>query len=531
MHKKIILITCAILLLTATVCAAAETTKFDPKMVAVFKNGLGFVIRTGEANLTEGWGVTDFVPQATLGTFWMSTPAKNAYVDEVVAYTDEVEKKQDAVNLYDLLKANVGKQVVINRSGDLKPIEGEILFVSDKPENALIQIKGTGSATALPLNQIADITIMGEMNRQRSYKENISHIKFKVKNGAAKTPVTMAYLSKGISWVPSYLVNIEDEKKAQITFQGTLVNDLEDMDNVDFRFVVGFPNFQFSDSMSPLTLSQSVSSLVSNLSSPSRSSGGYGGMANVTGQMVSSAYGIGAQYDSVSAGYQTATGTPGQVEEDLFLYQKEGVTLKKGQRAAYTIFLDKVDYEHIYEWEVENTTSVDAYGHRSNDSQSGKVQDAVWHSLRLTNSTNYPWTTGAAFTVSGNKPLAQDTLKYTPKGAKINLKLTIASDVVSSKRETETSRKRGVKLDNQTFDEVIVEGELTIKNWKTKPIKLLVSKKLTGEVVEAADGKVNKIWQGLTGSNPNSRIEWEKTLPAGEEISLKYNYKVYIYPY
>jgi hypothetical protein len=147
----------------------------------------------------------------------------------------------------------------------------------------------------------------------------------------------------------------------------------------------------------------------------------------------------------------------------------------------------------------------------------------------LSNSTKYPWTTAPAFVVSEWKPLAQDTINYTPKNAKTNLKLTVATDVKHDRHEFEMDRQRDVKIYNNNYDLVTVKGELSIKNHKNNEITMEIKKRLTGEVTEAShNGKIDKVAEGLRGVNQNSSISWEIPLKAGEEINVTYKYKVYI---
>ena len=43
------------------------------KNIAVFKNGLGFFMREGTVRLSDGWAVTEYVPNASLGSLWIGS--------------------------------------------------------------------------------------------------------------------------------------------------------------------------------------------------------------------------------------------------------------------------------------------------------------------------------------------------------------------------------------------------------------------------------------------------------------------------
>ena len=68
--------------------------------------------------------------------------------------------------------------------------------------------------------------------------------------------------------------------------------------------------------------------------------------------------------------------------------------------------------------------------------------EAVWHSIKLKNTTQLPWTTAAAITLQQNYPLGQDMISYTSVGAESNLKITLATDIKARKKEYEINRIR-----------------------------------------------------------------------------------------
>ncbi len=101
-------------------------------------------------------------------------------------------------------------------------------------------------------------------------------------------------------------------------------------------------------------------------------------------------------------------------------YRQPHVTLKKGDRARYTVFTAKVPYEHIYQWDVPDSMSIDDRGRRVERNTLDAQNEAtmVWHALRIENTSKLPWTTAPAFTVNGPMPVAMTSVRYTPPGAK-----------------------------------------------------------------------------------------------------------------
>jgi hypothetical protein len=89
----------------------------------------------------------------------------------------------------------------------------------------------------------------------------------------------------------------------------------------------------------------------------------------------------------------------------------------------------------------------------------------IWHSVRLKNSTKFPWTSAPAMVISTTKPVAQDTLPYTTKGAVSNLKLTIATDIRVSREQREVNRQENTPhRPNYRYDLVTIDGTLKVKN-------------------------------------------------------------------
>ena len=517
------------------------------KNIAVFKNGLGFFMREGTVRLNDGWAVIEYVPNASLGSLWIGSFDKDTILEEVIGFKEDVQRPFEAITIEELLASNIGKSVKVTY-GD-KIIEGTIKSVPDardsekgaearidstraaydprlQPKSAAIVILGTEEGeVVLNKGNISKVEFPKGFSTSYLNKEKAKRIRFKVAGLRKEARLGLSYLQKGVNWVPSYLINLEDPKTARITMKATLINDAEDLENVDFFFVVGYPNFLYADVLSPMALEESITQFIQTLGREGRREDA-GGMMAITRQRAE--FRESGTLSNLDYGYETIKGLPGAAEEDLFLYHKEKITIKKGERAYYPIFFDEVDYKHIYEWEIPDTINVDPKGYQRSEQQK-KEKEQVWHSVKLSNSTKYPWTTAPAFVVSGWKPLAQDTMNYTPKNAKTNVKLTVATDVKHERHEYEIDRQRDVRIYNNNYDLVTVKGELSIKNHKNKEITIEIKKTLTGEVTEVSHkGKIEKVAEGLRGVNQNSFISWEIPLKAGEEINVTYKYKVYI---
>jgi hypothetical protein len=488
----------------------------EVKSVAVFKNGLGFFMREGKCQPKDGRAITKWAPNAALGSLWISSFDKDNSIEEITALKEDYTNETEAASIEDLLKANTGKKVNIIM-GD-KIIEGTIKSVLEKPSESskTLLLETKDGITALGIYGISKVDFPGSISLKYPSKEKIKKLKFKFSGSPNEAKIGISYLQKGITWIPSYLINIKDPNKAVIIMKAEIMNDIEDMENVDASFVVGYPSFLYSNILTPMALEENISQFISALNSGGRRMNEYGSLSNVMRQTAVS-FDENERVDPELDYSSGIKGLSGESEEDLFLYQKKGLTLKKGERAYYNIFSDKTDYKHTYEWEIPNTMTI-----------SPGEREQVWHSIKITNSTDYPWTTAPAFVVSDSRPIAQNTINYTPKGSKVNLKLTIANDVKTDRKENEIDRKRSVEIYKRYYDLVTIEGELVIKNYKKQDINMEIKKNLTGEVIEIShNGKIKKIAEGLKDVNFNSILTWDLSVKAGEEINIKYKYKLY----
>src|SRR5688572_10497035 len=100
--KWIVLIVAGINLFTAfDRLAAAELApaKTKPTHIAVFKNGLGFVTRSGEVQVQNGAAELEALPAAALGALWFSTENPAHRITEITSVRREQKIATPALNL------------------------------------------------------------------------------------------------------------------------------------------------------------------------------------------------------------------------------------------------------------------------------------------------------------------------------------------------------------------------------------------------------------------------------------------------
>jgi hypothetical protein len=585
---RILGLTCLLAFLFASVTAAGEAApRFDGKVVtvSVFKNGYGFFRVEGTATVKDGKVEVSPVPAAALGTWWFYTRKSGATIEEALAAQREVTANRTPLSVDELISANIGRDAIIetekakymgailpNWAVTANPPFSDQRFGQDGspapsvPRPVLsrdVELKAKdGSLISIRSADIHSVSIVKGAN-EFGEKKKEGYVTLFTK-GAADGQLELGYqfLQKGIRWIPSYRIELVDEKTAQLVLQGEVVNDIQDLDGATLQLVVGVPNFVSGDLLSPLAYVSEMPRLSVFFQPPSadgRRSGYYSNymasqrvdnLSNV-GTWNAGAAGGSAPEAPDAAAFAIAPEITGKGVSDLFYYTKDDVTLSSGERASLNVLSAQLAYTDVYKWRavdkmLKNSNAYrNVYDRLTNGefNYPGNItpdvaaklaelsrQDAAEHFVRLTNSSGKPFTSGPALLFTKGDVLAQDVLNYTPAGSTADVKITAAPDVKVNQKEEETSRERGVRVySSRNYDFVKGKVTLTVANSKKESIHMIVTKTFNGTVMEApAGGTATQDTSELAGVNPHTSVEWEFDLEPGASKELVVTYSTYI---
>lgn len=501
-----------ILVATLATLFMASPPQLRVVTASLFKNGYAVVTR--EALLTGPDAIVEGLPMASLGTMWI-TATPGVLLREVVRTEREEQTENPISSLDELLSVNKDMTVTIeyatdkSRTGVVKSVAGTVLI-----------LENSEGIFAIPKNQVLRVMGAGLSWTNKTTKK-IAGLRVKSRISGSNPKIIVVALERGITWVPSYSVDISDSNKLRLVSKATILNDLADLENIELRLITGFPNLPWVAYQDPLTSGMSVDQFVAMLIAASgapRDAGPQGlGMAQNV---------LKADRRSTFEEAFEMPGLPGVSAEDLFFYRLPGVNLKVGERGYQLLFSVESDYQHVYTWDVSDAISASDY--RGLPEGPGDV----WHSLKFKNTSENPFTTALATTFKDGEILGQDMLYYTSAGADALVRITKALDVRAEGSEEETDRQRlAINQPNigLYFDLVTVKGTLEVKNRKSEKIRLEISKEITGEVLSAdGDPKITKTAKGLKDTNPRATLQWSKEVGAGESLTLTYTYKVYV---
>jgi len=477
----------------------------------VFKNGLAFVTRQGTLSFRDGEALVTPAPEALLGTLWINAGRRE--IDVVRALKEPIKVESAATSVAALLDANAGR--IATLLVEEREYTGKLLAAPESETPAdVVLLEVNGKVHAFHRSSVRSVSFAEPPVLRVSVPSTGPALSIHAKGADGAEAATVRYLRSGLSWMPEYTIELLDEGRARVAMKATLINDGEDLRNTRVRFAVGYPNFGFAGVPSPMTMEQTVQDFLGSLTRDA--SGTADRFANVSIQRVT------VNSATASGGDVVFPGPPamGESAEDLFFYEQDAVTLAKGERGLYPILNAVVPFRHVYRWTVPE----------EKEEMRSSVADQVWHSISLTNNGTTPWTTAPALVMSNGKPLAQDTLAYTAPGSRAEVKLTVATDVAVERTETEVERKpRDLQRSGYTYDAVIVEGMLTMRNFKREAITLDVTKTIEGQtILREPQGKVTRLALQPKAVNPSERLEWQVPLPAGGTAVVRYRYKVWV---
>lgn len=444
----------------------------------IYNMGFGYFIREGEGQLENSYISLDYLPQASAGSFWIYIKQKNAYPDSLINPQENIIDFKDKAQLLASLQGKIGERFRIETEAGVS--EGKLTHIL--PD--LILLEGDrGQVFAVNPDKVKKAVLLGYP------------LKLKVGGigGNEKVGIIMSYLQSGLSWEPNYLFYITGEKEAMVSLRATVVNNLEDWDNITCYFAVGMPQFPWKTLIDPF-ITRSLMVLAD----------GAIRATTTVAPATKAAEGMAGGY--AGAGFAMPfVSLTGEELATIYLYKKEGFSLKKGEAGAVTLFNVPLPYKHLYVW----------------DADGGRIT----HLLSFTNKTNSPLVPGSILAVEEGNPLGQDRLQLVPVGGEGRMTLGLASELEGKVEETEVSREMVQTKDKEpeTYAKIKVKGRLELINHGKKEVEVEVNKIVMGEVITTSpQAKVTLI--ASEGLNPTNKLFWTIKVPADGKAELKYEY-------
>ncbi|MBS1727807.1 MAG: hypothetical protein JST51_13885 [Armatimonadetes bacterium] len=511
-----------------------------PKVVSIsmFKNGYAFVTR--EIPITDNSAKVVEVPQTSLGSLWFWT--NEGQIDSVTSVDEgkTVTTKVPFSMYQEVLDANIGKRfvftVVYTDEKDGHKSERRVTYdgVLRSYKSNLVAVETSEGMQLFAFDKIEDLVGKDPnivLAREDKHQESARYYQVLTKNNAKS--VMMMSLERGMAWAPGYSIDLSAPDKLTFTAKSTVLNDLLDFQGAKVRLITGFPNLQFQNILDPLTSGMSVDDWLASISGGApggfggggRGAGGFGGsFANRAGELTrrDAAAGLTIRsaspedinnLKSITDGGLVAQDVAGEQLEDLFFYDLENISLKKGSRSYQYLYQFDVPYKRTYTWD-------------------GEQGSGVLNKIKFKNQTGKPISTAAATMFKKGEVVGQGMMNYTAANTEAELVVSRSLDFKTSVSTDLIDRNVGAikdKKGNPTMDLITYETELEVENPKTDAVDFSIKKTFLGEVNKSepkAEMDVSKT--GLKGSNPYSVLTWNLKLGAGETQKFTVRYKVYV---
>ena len=532
------------------------------KELTVFKDGHAFVIHEGTVSVEDSKATLNYVPKPILGTFWPFSADKNAELTSVIAGKQKSPTQEKATNLTELIKANIGKEVIIDEHQQSKTYEGKILKLLEKVSYNVVEPNVYSSwntptlkpipvttvllATALgtktvEIKNIHNITFKGSASDQFSKDLETAQLQLNLKmkgSNKSEAKVGLMYLEKGFRWIPNYKIDIINDKEVIVKLSATLINDMVDVDNVDLNLVVGVPSFFCQGKYDPIALQKDVV----NTNRHRR---------NIFHNQVA----IANFTPSIPEFHPEPEATPTNINknQDLFLYRLKNISLKKGQRMTLPVSENRLSYTDIYSLNIPFTTPIECYRNLDREERQAAMllnRPAVKHKIRIKNSSEQPFTTAPALVLKNGLPLAQGRMTYASIGGTSDITLTSAIDINVTKKDNEVKRTpNAVRWHHDDYGKIELEGTVSLKNFKDKTVTVEITRHFLGRIDKVdGEGKISYTnqfeddsfhpdaptsrhwWHSYSWPwwwfkfNSIGKVQWEKTIEPGQQIDLNYNW-------
>lgn len=490
---------------------AADTSAGSPRIqrVALFKNGLAFI--TGQVDLpakARFVGLGD-LPAPVHGTMWLEYDP-SVPVLGIASRHETTTELQSVQSIAELLSANVGRSVTLMPGS----IHGELQSAGE----TLALLRTEDGTLAIHPNRLEGVVVHGDRVASSLTKDTEHrHLRLELSRPAPGATVGFSYLTRGLTWAPSYRMSLDDDHQARLVGKAVLVNEVLELDDVDADLVTGFPHLLFNRVTSPLDSQQTLDAYLSALRQRQQPATGN---QRILRQSVSNALTSVTQLGDAAVGEEISS-------EHLFFYPVPGVSLRPGERLAVQFLDASVPYEHIYTWEIPDYFDLDqrTFGNDPLDDE-----EEVWHVFRFKNTTPMPLTTAPAQFVKAGQIVGQDMLHYTPIGATTSVRINRALAISAEQAETEVDRQAlKERLHGNYYDRISLRGELKLINGLGTSAQVEVTKSLSGDLGDVSGSpQQTQAARGLREINPSHQLKWTVDLAPGSTQILAYEYSMLV---
>lgn len=524
--------------------AARSETPVDPTIdgVELFKNGLA-VVRASFPAPAAGDYLWNEAPRAVHGTFWVESDMP---VETRGGLKTEREVADGESASGDLQRDLAGHEVVVHfKSGE--QITGKVwtlpdpapeppdvpepardLFASPSRQPAQRTLKpqqpsttgsflvvetGDGQRQLLDRSLIARIETGAGFAPRTRWVEKPT-LRFKVADaGDPQRRIRVSWLAHGLSWAPSYLVELGDNGRMEIEQAAVIRNELLDLNATEIGLISGFPHIRFDEVDSLLWGGTTLDSFFSQLGGPTN---------RPTFAIASN-----VAYQSSSPSPLPDLSEPGASGDDLHIEPIGPRDLARGESLSLPVARKSTDFERVVEWTVPDPRNARGRYQTGADDDD---RDEPWDAISFRNPFAFPMTTAPAMIRDDGHFRGQTRSDWVNPGQTTCLRVTKALSIRADYTEIEEEDGREiVYIAGDDYQRTNVKGTLKLHNSRGEAVRMNVTAEFSGELLEAGrDPEKSLRTEGVSSVNPRRELKWTFDLGAGESTEISYRYSVLV---
>lgn len=274
--------------------------------------------------------------------------------------------------------------------------------------------------------------------------------------------ISLEYLMTGISWRPNYDMFIQSETEVALDFFAEIQNTTLELENVAVRLVAGRV-----DTSQPL-----------------------GSTSTVTFNQYA------AGYAQDAAGQSTGLTTPTGAVTIQHIYTPAPISAVPGDMLYTRLASADLTARRVLLWNA------------STDLQAQVI-------YKVLNSTEIPFAEGTVRSYENNLFIGGDFIEVTPVGSEGSVTVGSLQNIRVNRAESETSFEDTTEYDTDTRHDVT----LTLSNFADEAV--------TVEVIDIWDAYAENDSFEFSlepAREPGNLLRWEVEIPAGETVTIRYNY-------
>lgn len=446
---------------------------------SLFKNGYSFVTREVVVPASGEVRVPIRLTLPAQGTFWYVpsdgltiVSASFEHPEDRLREVHSAIPENPPLNATDLLVNGKGHTVHIElkfdretqRLGDARPkITGKLTGITP---TYLIVTDGL-SNQVIPMERVYGFSIDDlEAKDDPSVANLQGTLVFKTTGGAGA--IRYVSLERGLTWLPSYRIDLLPNDQYRLTSRALVYNELESFNKANMHFVTGYPNLGNLNLTDPL-FRKNLSEFLGLNTTFGVGGGGFGG-------------GQGAAMNQVgnrreAFNFQTFDANPmimdagnGRSAEGLYFYELAGFDARIRSTTSAMLFSINGKFDRRY--------AASAY------LGTGQNPIDVLQILKFHNSGDKPLTTGGGAIFSGEDLISQASLNYVPVGGTFEVQTSKAFDIHASSESEVTGRDKDVIKDDpkRIYDATTTKTTYTIENTRDKEVTLEFMVSFSGEI-------------------------------------------------